>query len=574
MALIGNSNEEKIWNYLLSNGLNKFGVAGLMGNLYAESGLRPNNLENLCERRLKENGKIYTDETYTAAIDNGTISRAEFLNPLPGKQYGYGLAQWTSPGRKGGLYDLVKTRQVSIADLKTQLDWLLLELKGSYISVYNVLLSANSVKEASDIVLIKFECPADTGTTMKNTRASYGQKYYDKYASVTTTKKPTGGNTIVGAYDKYINSTGTHYISNSGSDENGRYANGAAGDQTGNEWNIRSWYNRPWDCVLRYEKDSRVGMKLAELGCAAALNNKIGYDQYQRDTYWNQLKANGYDPSKITVACESDCSAGVIANTKAVGHILGIPALQQLTATYTGNMKNAYRNAGFTVLTGSKYTTGTSYLLPGDILLNEAHHTATNITKGSQATLTITPTKENTSYVGRGIGTAISKVEMNIRTTSSTSGSIVGVIPPGTKVEVLAIESNKWYKIVWPGCEAGYAYTSNSTGTYYSYTANKVESTPAPTPVQKPVSKVTATSSATSFNKGIAGTYKVTANSLNVRHGAGTNNKIMVAIPKGTKVYNYGYYSSSGGTKWYYVQFTYKNVLYTGFCSSNYLKKI
>ena len=63
MALIGNSNEEKIWNYLLSNGLNKFGVAGLMGNLYAESGLRPNNLENLCERRLKENGKIYTDET-------------------------------------------------------------------------------------------------------------------------------------------------------------------------------------------------------------------------------------------------------------------------------------------------------------------------------------------------------------------------------------------------------------------------------------------------------------------------------------------------------------------------------
>ena len=112
MALIGNSNEEKIWNYLLSNGLNKFGVAGLMGNLYAESGLRPNNLENLCERRLKENGKIYTDETYTAAIDNGTISRAEFLNPLPGKQYGYGLAQWTSPGRKGGLYDLVKSKPV------------------------------------------------------------------------------------------------------------------------------------------------------------------------------------------------------------------------------------------------------------------------------------------------------------------------------------------------------------------------------------------------------------------------------------------------------------------------------
>ena len=37
MALQGNSNEEKIWNYLKSKGLNNFGVAGLMGNLQAKS---------------------------------------------------------------------------------------------------------------------------------------------------------------------------------------------------------------------------------------------------------------------------------------------------------------------------------------------------------------------------------------------------------------------------------------------------------------------------------------------------------------------------------------------------------
>lgn len=34
-------------------------------------------------------------------------------------------------------------------------------------------------------------------------------------------------------YRKYILLTGTHYISNSGSDENGAYHGGAAGDQTG-----------------------------------------------------------------------------------------------------------------------------------------------------------------------------------------------------------------------------------------------------------------------------------------------------------------------------------------------------
>ena len=49
---------------------------------------------------------------------------------------------------------------------------------------------------------------------------------------------------------------------------------------------------------------------------------------------------------------------------------------------------------------------------------------------------------------------------------------------------------------------------------------------------------------ATGFDKSLAGTYTVTAASgLNVRNAAGTNNKVLVAIPKGTKVQNYGYYT-------------------------------
>jgi hypothetical protein len=38
--------EKKIWDFLTKEGFNSFGVAGLMGNLYAESGLRPNNMED------------------------------------------------------------------------------------------------------------------------------------------------------------------------------------------------------------------------------------------------------------------------------------------------------------------------------------------------------------------------------------------------------------------------------------------------------------------------------------------------------------------------------------------------
>ena len=159
-------------------------------------------------------------------------------------------------------------------------------------------------------------------------------------------------------------------ISNSGHDENGRYSGGKAGDQTMTEWKIINWYNRPWNCVLRHP-DSRVRKMISDLG--------------RKYTYWDQLVAVGYDPSKITKPCEADCSAGVIANVKAVGYLLGIPALKNLKATYTGNMRSCFKQVGFTVLTDSKYLSSDAYLLEGDILLNDAHHTATNLTTGSKA---------------------------------------------------------------------------------------------------------------------------------------------------------------------------------------------
>lgn len=86
-----------------------------------------------------------------------------------------------------------------------------------------------------------------------------------------------------------------------------------------------------------------------------------------------------------------------------------------------------------------------------------------------------------------------------------------------------------------------------------------------------PVKK--ATDGAKNFLQSFAGTYKVTANSLNVRNGAGTTKKIMTAIPKGTSVKCYGYYTKTLNTTWLYVQFTYKSTSYTGFASAKYLAK-
>lgn len=184
-------------------------------------------------------------------------------------------------------------------------------------------------------------------------------------------------------FNKYIYSTGTHYIANSGKDENGAYHGGKAGDQSGHEAELKKWYNRPWTVVLRYPNQA-VALKIAELSIAMCLNDNVGYDQDQRGTYWQQLKAAGYDPSKITTACEEDCTAGVSANVKGTGALMGIKALENLPLCTSRNMKQEFTKAGFVALTASKYLTSPDYLLPGDILLYESHHAACNITIGSK----------------------------------------------------------------------------------------------------------------------------------------------------------------------------------------------
>ena len=70
----------------------------------------------------------------------------------------------------------------SIGDLNTQLEFLIHELTTNYkSSVWEVLKSAQSVLEASNAVLLKFERPADQSTSVQNKRASFGQEYYNKY---------------------------------------------------------------------------------------------------------------------------------------------------------------------------------------------------------------------------------------------------------------------------------------------------------------------------------------------------------------------------------------------------------
>ena len=158
-------------------------------------------------------------------------------------------------------------------------------------------------------------------------------------------------------------------ISNSGKDEKGQYHGGKAGDQTSQEWCTRDWYDRPWTAVLRHP-DPEVREMIASHSEKAAANDNIGYDQYERTTFWTELSKVGYDPAAITTPCESDCSAGVAAIVKAVGFLKGIEKLQNIPETmYTGNEKKYLKNAGFECYTDPKYLKSDSELIRGDILL-------------------------------------------------------------------------------------------------------------------------------------------------------------------------------------------------------------
>lgn len=194
------NNEKTIWEYLMELIGNPYGVAGLMGNLYAESGLDPQNLQNSYEKKLG-----HTNASYTQAVDDGTYTN--FVND----KAGYGLAQWTYWSRKQNLHNFAKDAGKSIGDLQMQLDFLAKELTEGYKGVLATLKAATSVREASDCVLTKFERPADQSETVQVKRAGYGQTYFGKYATQETEGNDMGytNSALVDCTVKSPNHSGT-----------------------------------------------------------------------------------------------------------------------------------------------------------------------------------------------------------------------------------------------------------------------------------------------------------------------------------------------------------------------------
>ena len=171
-----------IWDRLYAAIKNPYGVAGVLANFMAESSMKSTNLQDTFEKKL-----IMTDEEYTAAVDNGAYTN--FVHDGGG----YGLFQATFWSIKESLLNYAKSRGASIGDRDMQVDWFIQAMKEQYTSIWNVLTTAKSVREASDAVLLKFERPADQSEAVQVKRASYGEQFYAKYAStsVATQETPT-----------------------------------------------------------------------------------------------------------------------------------------------------------------------------------------------------------------------------------------------------------------------------------------------------------------------------------------------------------------------------------------------
>lgn len=161
--LTGNSNEEKVWNFFAQKGFTAEQVAGIMGNIKAESGFNP-------------------------GIEERTVN--------PNK--GYGIAQWTGP-RRTALEAAAAAQGVSSSDLLFQLNYLYDEMSvrrpnprfPRYSSFPNEVVALQAQSTVNDALIAfhhNFERShllnsANPDQAVINARGTFAQDFFNLYSS-------------------------------------------------------------------------------------------------------------------------------------------------------------------------------------------------------------------------------------------------------------------------------------------------------------------------------------------------------------------------------------------------------
>lgn len=164
-----NMTHKEIFDFFVKNGCTEEGIAGLMGNLMNESGIRADNLQNTFEKKLG-----MTDRQYADALNSRAYTREQFCRDGAG----WGIAQWTFYNRKQNLWDYAESTNQAMDSMKMQVEFLLKELKSYYQSVWRVLTTSHNIRECSDIVLTQFEKPKNQSEAVKQIRYDYAVAIY------------------------------------------------------------------------------------------------------------------------------------------------------------------------------------------------------------------------------------------------------------------------------------------------------------------------------------------------------------------------------------------------------------
>lgn len=154
---------------LIAAGYPVNGAAGIVGNLESESGLIPNRIEGSTSTApMRARDFSGTVRTFTA---DAIMNRDPHTHRGP-RRPGVGLAQWTSPARRAGLFrhtygGLMLGARI-LFDMDAQLDYLVQELRTSYRRVDALLRDPGvTVDAAADEVVYNFEVP---GAILANRR--------------------------------------------------------------------------------------------------------------------------------------------------------------------------------------------------------------------------------------------------------------------------------------------------------------------------------------------------------------------------------------------------------------------
>lgn len=157
--------------------INEYAICGWLANWNTEANLRSNNAQNSYMNKWG-----ITDEEYTSMVDAGTWVSPDG-NDFAHDHCGYGLAQWTSSGRKQGIWDYARRTARSIGDMQMQLEYAEVELNSSsFKSTREGLENCTSPSEAAIIIMTTYEKPASKDDPAKQKiRADEAEEFYQKY---------------------------------------------------------------------------------------------------------------------------------------------------------------------------------------------------------------------------------------------------------------------------------------------------------------------------------------------------------------------------------------------------------